>query len=165
MYSAYDIKARIDLREVVASIWGTPKTSTRKYDKHYSKWRDDGRRGAFTVYPTYFRDYGGDGDTGSAIDFIMSEYGLDFKAALQWLADYAGLSIDTPHAKPAARWAPQTTRTHNTPPDERWQHAMRAFVDASHERLMNTAIQNSKNERQAIPNRLESRHCRGDVDA
>jgi len=117
--SAQDLKARVDLRDVVRACWGEPHRHRARYDVYASRWRDDGKRPSFTVYDTHFKDYGGDGTGGDVFAFLMLELRCDFKSALAWLADYLGErpTITTPTRRP------HITTAHDEPPPPAWQQA------------------------------------------
>lgn len=129
------LKESVDLRTVVALHWGEAKEHKPRYDIHYSRWRDDGRSPSFTVYADGYRDFGGDGEHGSVLDFIMRERGFDFKEAVEWLEDYTGNKTERMPARPRPAAAPRQADI--TPPDQPWQKAMHQFIDDSHKRLMN----------------------------
>ena len=38
-----ELKARVDLRDLVGQFWGQPARSKAKYDVYASRWREDGR--------------------------------------------------------------------------------------------------------------------------
>jgi len=93
MPNSEELKSQTNLRELVRVLWGKPQQSHQQYDVYASRWRDDGRKAAFTVYDTYFKDYGGDGISGDVYTFLQNELNCDFKEALEWLVDYHGESL------------------------------------------------------------------------
>jgi 5S rRNA maturation endonuclease (ribonuclease M5) len=116
-FSAADLKDRIDLRDVVNQLWGQPKRQRLRYDVYASRWRDDGRTASFTVYRTYFKDYGGDGISGDLFTFLQHERNIDFAEAMQWAADYVGGGVGDIEVRPAV------TSPNNEPPPADWQAA------------------------------------------
>ena len=98
VYSGDDIteqiKSRVDLRDFVSQSWSVaPSRRTPQYDQYKSQWRDDGNTGSFTVYETYFKDYGGQGTSGDLFTFIQTDQGCDFREALAIGAQVAGVSL------------------------------------------------------------------------
>ena len=124
--AAQDLKARVDLRDVVRACWGDPHRHRARYDVYASRWRDDGKNPSFTVYDTHFKDYGGDGTSGDVFAFLMLELRCDFKTALAWLADYLG--EHPPEIQP--RRQPVLTPAANPPP-RAWQQAAMAALKRS----------------------------------
>lgn len=94
--NAEQLKHQHDLRAIVAHFWGEPQRRTRTYDVHFARWRDDGHKPAFTVYATYYKDYGGTGSGGDIYNFLQAELNCDFKTALDWLENYSGQTPATP---------------------------------------------------------------------
>ena len=128
-----DLKDRIDLRDVVIQFWGRPKRQRPRYDVHASRWRDDGRNASFTVYRTYFRDYGGDGDSGDLFTFLQHELNIDFAEAMQWAADYVGGGVGPIQERPPVR-----ATTHEPPPAD-WQTAARDALATTQQYLWSGA--------------------------
>ena len=89
-HNSNELKARIDLRDIVGYFWGQPTRSKNNYDVYASHWRDDGRSASFNVHATYFKDFGGEGLGGDVYTFLQHELNIDFKAAVEWLANYVG---------------------------------------------------------------------------
>lgn len=121
MHNAADLKARVDLRDIVRRLWGEPEHSSPRYDVHRARWRKDGSRASFTVYADRYKDYGGSGEGGDVFAFIQKDLNLTFKEALAWVADYLGGTA--PDHQP--RRAPTAPPRHPSqePPPIQWQQA------------------------------------------
>lgn len=138
------IRQSIDLRDVVAQIWGVPKRSTSEYGIWFSQWRDDGRNPSFTVYADSFKDYGGDGASGDAITFVQREFGLNFVEAVRWLCQYAGISVPDEQTLPTVDMTrvpqdapvPQSSAVKiDHAPSASWQRAAEAALAYSQRNL------------------------------
>jgi DNA primase len=114
-----ELKARVDLRDLVAQRWG-PGTRVGKAVQFKSRWRDDGENGSFTVYADGYKDFGGSGEHGDVFAWIMNEYGLPYKDAVRWLRDYIG------EARPVQPQQQTFTVVYGEPPYAEWQRAITA---------------------------------------
>lgn len=135
MLKSRDLKSHVDLRDVVRQHWGAPQRQTRRYDVHFSKWRQDGRQASFTVYSDSFKDYGGDGASGDIFDFIQREHNLDFRESLQWLAAYCGISGEISASKQASLVLNSYPEKTGAPPPQAWQDAAQALLAEAQARL------------------------------
>ncbi|MEL6273333.1 MAG: hypothetical protein AAFR22_26245, partial [Chloroflexota bacterium] len=142
------IKSAVDCRDVVRSLWGEPVRSTRKHNQYYSRWRNDGSKSAFHVYADGFKDYGGDGAAGDVFEFVQRERGYSFLESVEYVINLSGGAGLGTSSLPVSE-APIRTTAIDEPPAASWQNAMTAFVDAAHNRLLNTpkVLNYLKNER------------------
>jgi 5S rRNA maturation endonuclease (ribonuclease M5) len=130
MANSEALKTTTNLREVVRVLWGKPQQTRQQYDVYASRWRDDGQKPAFTVYDTYFKDYGGEGISGDVYIFLQNELNCDFKEALEWLANYHGEST-LPVQAASAKDIQKTTAKDNPAPAKDWQDAAKAILKQS----------------------------------
>lgn len=133
--SAAELKTGVDLRRIVRYFWGEPVRERARYAVYASRWRDDGRRPAFTVYDTYFKDYGGDGIGGDVYDFLMLEMATDFKRAVEWLEDYTGGTVSIMSQRQPVKTA---YTAHDEPPPLNWQAAAATALDKTQQILWQT---------------------------
>ncbi len=127
-----DLKARVDLREVVESAWGSGRR-TGKVVMYRARWRANDRNPSFAVYADGFKDFG-TGDTGDVYTWLEREYGMTFPQALHWMHNRVyGASDDTP-AAPVRRLPAQYEV-----PSAEWQRTARALMQQSQAYLWSDA--------------------------
>lgn len=110
---------QIDLREVADRLLGEGKKigHARQYA---SPFRDDGSKKSFVVYEDGYKDFGGDGRSGDAINFVMQLMQCSFVEAVKYLA---GTEIQPVIPRPKI-----TPTLHRETPTTEWQQAMKAFI-------------------------------------
>jgi hypothetical protein len=117
-----DLKARVDLRDLVAEAWGQGQGSGSCVMYH-ARWRGDDDHPSFAVYANGFKDFGGAGEAGDVFTWLEREYGLSFADAVRWLHERVyGASI------PLVPRREQTSARGEPPPAE-WQYAARAALE------------------------------------
>ena len=135
-HDAAALKAQIDLRDVVASLWGDPERTAPRYHTYRARWRDDGQNASFTVYPDRFKDYGGRGRSGDVYEFLQHELDLSFTEALDWLAQHTGSGHTIPTRQ---RKATPARRPSTEPPAPQWQHAAQDALEQAQAYLWSDA--------------------------
>jgi hypothetical protein len=110
------IKAQIDLREVVASFWGRGIRSGKAVS-YRSHWRSDDRNPSFAVYRDGYKDFG-TGESGDVFTFLQREREMTFLEAVAWARGYTGNQTFVAQM----RQLPRTTPT-SEPPSAAWQQA------------------------------------------
>jgi DNA primase len=91
-----DIKARIDLVDLVSEA-GVKLRHTGKNYTGFCPFHDNKHTPAFVVWPETgtWRCFGACNEGGDIFKFVMKKEGLDFKEALQKLADRAGVKVES----------------------------------------------------------------------
>ena len=126
-----DIKSR-DLRSIAPQLIGyAPSASYHNHDKYISPVHSEDTA-SFAVYADGFKNYGAGGESGDHIALVrLLHPQMTFREALDYL--------DGGHFANAPIAAPQNKIKQDEPPSAEWQAAMREFIDAAHERLLNSA--------------------------
>lgn len=120
-----DLKARVDLRDIVAEAWG-PGKAHGDYVMYHARWRGDDHTPSFAVYENGFKDFGGSGEAGDVYTWLEREYGLTFGEAVRWLHE----RVYGANAAPLMPRRPEATSTaRNEPPSAGWQRAARAALE------------------------------------
>lgn len=89
-----DIRARIDIVELISSLGVSLRKTGRSY-VGFCPFHPNSRTPAFTVYPDTQSFYCfGCHASGTAFDFVMRKQGLDFRGALEVLAARAGVRLE-----------------------------------------------------------------------
>ncbi|MEO1643678.1 MAG: toprim domain-containing protein [Chloroflexota bacterium] len=137
-FTPTELKDHSNLRDYVRHCWGDPVRSTVAYDQYFARWRDDGSSPSFTVYNSGFKDYGGEGLSGSILDFVMYDQQCSFKDACesirQWLGGGSSNIVLT--SKKRSR---QRNKESATLPSLAWQKAVSNFVTEAHQQLVANA--------------------------
>ncbi|HET7144279.1 MAG TPA: DNA primase [Anaerolineales bacterium] len=108
-----EVKSRIDIVDLVTEAGVKLRHAGRNYTG-FCPFHDNKKTPAFVVWPESgtWRCFGQCNEGGDIFKFIMKREGLDFKDALQKLADRAGVKIESFVAeKPEAKEANQHLRT------------------------------------------------------
>ncbi|MCK6581117.1 MAG: toprim domain-containing protein [Anaerolineae bacterium] len=120
----YPARSLPDLRELVARYWGEGRRSGRAV-LYRARWRSGDDTPSFAVYADGYKDFGGSGESGGVIQWIMREFGFNSRKASEWLEKwYIGYSFVTPAPAPL----PARTSHNHSPPSSEWQHHLRAAV-------------------------------------
>ncbi|MEO1162862.1 MAG: toprim domain-containing protein [Chloroflexota bacterium] len=133
-YAIETLKNNSDLRDYVRQHWGEPKRSTRNYDQYFARWRDDGDSPSFTVYTHGFKDYGGEGLSGSILDFVMYERQCTFKEACEHIHEWLGGSIYNSFVR--GRALKRQSKPVAELPSVQWQNIIQQQVEQAHEHLL-----------------------------
>lgn len=120
-----DFRALIDLRDLVGTLWG-PGRKRGKAVMYQARWRGDDDTPSFAVYADGFYDFGS-GESGSVIDFIMHDQGLDFHGARAWLERYTG---GQPFTRTTENSRTEKMTAHEPPPADWQQTAAHLIADA-----------------------------------
>lgn len=120
---------QLNSRNIAQRLLGKPVQSRTKYDKYYSPFRDDGRQAGLTVYDNGFKDYGGEGNYWSNIDFVMQVLTLSYQDACAWLN---GESRHIPTV------STQKRTSHSQPPSPEWQKTAFNLLAQCEDTLWNT---------------------------
>ena len=119
---ARDIRAQLDLRELVSRLWGEGIRSGRSVLYH-ARWRSGDTHASFAVYANGYKDFGGTGESGDGIQFVMHEYDLSWGEAVEWLRQELGGSAP-PLKRTLAGITPDMPTSEPPPAD--WQQHLRA---------------------------------------
>ncbi len=107
MPSAVDeIKARIDIVDLVTESGVQLRRSGRNYTG-FCPFHENKRTPSFAVWPetgTWYC-FGECGEGGDVFSFVMKKQGMDFREALEYLAEKAGVDLAAYRREPAARQA------------------------------------------------------------
>ncbi|MEL6407446.1 MAG: hypothetical protein AAFR81_23950, partial [Chloroflexota bacterium] len=95
----------LNCRDVIRKLLGTPESSTHRFDRYYSPFRDDGRKPSLTVYEDGIKDFGGEGESWDAISFTMAYLDLGFSAACEYLSQDFANHQSRPKLKKQSRTA------------------------------------------------------------
>lgn len=120
-----------DLRQIVAQVWGEGKKSGRAV-LYRARWRTGDDTPSFAIYADGYKDFGGDGESGSTIQWVMREFGYNFREAVTWLENRYNYSNNVTTS--SVRQLSQSSQNY-TPPSLEWQHLLRAAVRET-ERLL-----------------------------
>jgi len=115
-----------DLQQLARDIWGEGKRSGRAV-LYRARWRSGDDTPSFAVYMDGYKDFGGSGESGSPIQWVMQELGYNYRDAKAWLENWnAGYNVGSPsisiHELPSAK-----SNRHEPPPQE-WQRHLRDAV-------------------------------------
>ncbi|MEO0599591.1 MAG: hypothetical protein AAF126_26000, partial [Chloroflexota bacterium] len=137
-FTPTELKDCSNLRDYVRHCWGDPVRSTVAYDQYFARWRDDGSSPSFTVYDSGFKDYGGEGLSGSILDFVMYDQQCSFKDACEFIRQWLGGRGNSivPTSKKRSR---QRNKESATLPSPAWQKAVSNFVTEAHQQLVANA--------------------------
>lgn len=107
-----------DLRELVARYWGEGKRSGRAV-LYRARWRSDDDTPSFAVYADGYKDFGGSGEAGGVIQWVMREFGHSYREAIAWLEKRDNYTHNAPTLSVSRSPLISYSHSHNT---SKWQH-------------------------------------------
>jgi DNA primase len=105
MSSIDEIKARLDILDLAAESGVKLRRTGRNYTG-FCPFHDNKRTPAFVIWPETgtWRCFGECNEGGDIFKFVMKKEGIDFKEALQRLAEKAGLTLERLQTQTPEQW-------------------------------------------------------------
>lgn len=137
----YPARSLPDLRELVARYWGEGRRSGRAV-LYRARWRSGDDTPSFAVYADGYKDFGGSGESGGVIQWIMREFGHSYREAIAWLEKRDNYTHNAPTLSVSCASLISYSHSPNTP---EWQHQLRSAIRDTQRILWSPAGANALN--------------------
>lgn len=125
-----DLKERVDLRDIAEKLLGQSVFKGSNYSMYRSPLRDNDDTASLAVYANGYKDYGGQGDSGDALQFLQAVAGMSWAESVAHLEQLtAGIAPELRQV--AAARQSEKKSSPNEPPPATWQDAAREALAAA----------------------------------